>query len=99
NLDHFPGKAMDELLFGADKPARDRIQGLVAGSKKLRPDDTLRDLRHLRDGDLLLRAGRRTTARLSDLTGLASDFGSRRLAPELEILRGGAATLIRYQLD
>ena len=70
--------------------------GLLVGHA---PRGGLIEMLGLRDGDLLLRAGRRTTARLSDLTGLASDFGSRRLAPELEILRGGAATLIRYQLD
>ena len=46
NLDHFPCP-VEEHILGADKPVRDRIQGLVHGRKSFIPDDSLRRFSHL----------------------------------------------------
>lgn len=46
NLDHFPC-AVDEYVLGIDKPARDRLQGLIRGQKGFIDDDTLRRFTHL----------------------------------------------------
>ena len=46
NLDHFPCK-VNEIICGIDKPARDRMQGLVSGNKSFNDDDLLRRFSHL----------------------------------------------------
>ncbi len=46
NLDHFPCDRK-EIFCGIDKPARDRMQGLVSGNKSFMDDDTLRRFSHL----------------------------------------------------
>ena len=46
NLDHFPCR-VEEYFRGIDKPARDRLQGLVHGVKSFIDDDTLRRFSHL----------------------------------------------------
>lgn len=46
NLDHFPCP-VEEHLRGIDKPARDRLQGLVRHNKSFIDDDTLRRFSHL----------------------------------------------------
>jgi len=45
-MDHFPGK-VDELIFGADKPVRDRMKGINQKIKTFIDDDTLRDFCYL----------------------------------------------------
>ncbi|MFH1477093.1 MAG: glycoside hydrolase family 2 TIM barrel-domain containing protein [Verrucomicrobiota bacterium] len=46
NLDHFPFR-VNELIWGVDKPVRDRMKGLIHGIKDFRPDDTLRNFSYL----------------------------------------------------
>jgi len=60
----------------------------------------LLDLLELEEGDLLLRASQKRLTRLNDLTELAAELDMSRPVPlELEIMRGGTITLIRYKLD
>ncbi|MBU0715987.1 MAG: hypothetical protein KJ964_11575 [Verrucomicrobia bacterium] len=46
NLDHFPCR-VNELIWGVDKPVRDRMKGLIHGIKDFLPDDTLRNFSYL----------------------------------------------------
>ncbi len=46
NLDHYPFK-VDELIWGVDKPVRDRMKGLIHGVKDFIQDDTLRNFSYL----------------------------------------------------
>ena len=53
NLDDFPCP-VDELVFGADKPVRDRMKGMIHGVKNFIDADTLRNFCHtaaIRVGD------------------------------------------------
>ena len=60
----------------------------------------LLDMLELQEGDLLLRASNRRIARLNDLAELAAELNASPSMPlELEIMRGGTVTLIRYKLD
>jgi len=46
NLDRVPF-AVDELVWGVDKPVRDRMKGLIHGIKEFLPDQTLRNFSYL----------------------------------------------------
>ena len=46
NLDHFPC-SVNEVVWGVDKPVRDRMKGLIHGTKTFLPDDTLRNFSYL----------------------------------------------------
>ncbi len=46
NLDDFP-VPVDELVYGADKPVRDRMKGLIQKIKHFIPEDTLRNFCHV----------------------------------------------------
>lgn len=45
-LDHFPCR-VNEIILGVDKPVRDRMKGLIQGTKDFLPDDTLRNFSYL----------------------------------------------------
>ena len=60
----------------------------------------LLDMLELQEGDLLLRASNKRITRLNDLAELAAELNASPSKPlELEIMRGGTITLIRYRLD
>ena len=60
----------------------------------------LLDMLELQEGDLLLRASNKRITRLNDLAELAAELNASSSTPlELEIMRGGTITLIRYRLD
>lgn len=46
NLDHFPVR-VNEVIWGVDKPVRDRMKGLIHGIKEFLSDDTLRNFSYL----------------------------------------------------
>ena len=71
--------------------------GLLVG--QISPGGLL-DMLELQQGDLLLRASNKRIARLNDLAELAAELNASPPKPlELEIMRGGTITLIRYRLD
>ncbi len=71
--------------------------GLLVG--QISPGGLL-DMLELQQGDLLLRASNKRIARLNDLAELAAELNASPSKPlELEIMRGGTITLIRYRLD
>lgn len=84
---------MTALSSHSDKGRSGLLVGKIASGGLL-------DMLELQEGDLLLRASNKRITRLNDLAELAAELNASQSMPlELEIMRGGTVTLIRYKLD